>query len=110
MRAYCSRLMQSDEGSGTMACVMLIALAAALIATVASVGGALLCRSRARSAADATALSAASAYWSGGASDPCAVGRRAAADDIVVTVSVPLRLPFMSRVSQRSRAGPISCE
>ena len=118
MRAYCSRLMQSDEGSGTMACVMLIALAAALIATVA-----LLCRSRARSAADATALSAASAYWSGGASDPCAVGRRAAAendaqlescvvegDDIVVTVSVPLRLPFMSRVSQRSRAGPISCE
>ena len=40
-----------------MACVMLIALAAALIATVASVGGALLCRSRARSAADATALS-----------------------------------------------------
>ena len=98
MRAYCSRLMQSDEGSGTMACVMLIALAAALIATVASVGGALLCRSRARSAADATALSAASAYWSGGASDPCAVGRRAAAendaqlescavegDDIVVT-------------------------
>ena len=38
MRAYCSRLMQSDEGSGTMACVMLIALAAALIATVASVG------------------------------------------------------------------------
>lgn len=41
-----------------MACVMLIALAAALIATVASVGGALLCRSRARSAADATALSA----------------------------------------------------
>ena len=52
MRAYCSRLMQSDEGSGTMACVMLIALAAALIATVASVGGALLCRSRARSAAD----------------------------------------------------------
>jgi secretion/DNA translocation related TadE-like protein len=123
VRAYCSRLMQSDEGSGTMACVMLIALAAALIATVASVGGALLCRSRARSAADATALSAASAYWSGGASDPCAVGRRAAAendaqlescavegDDIVVTVSVPLRLPFMSRVSQRSRAGPISCE
>ena len=107
--------MQSDEGSGTMACVMLIALAAALIATVASVGGALLCRSRARSAADATALSA--------ASDPCAVGRRAAAendaqlescavegDDIVVTVSVPLCLPFMSRVSQRSRAGPISCE
>ena len=90
-----------------MACVMLIALAAALIATVASVGGALLCRSRARSAADATALSAASAYWSGGASDPCAVGRRAAAendaqlescavegDDIVVTVSVPLRLSF----------------
>ena len=121
MRDYCSRLMQSDEGSGTMACVMLIA--AALIATAASVGGALLCRSRARSAADATALSAASAYWSGGASDPCAVGRRAAAendaqlescavegDDIVVTVSVPLCLPFMSRVSQRSRAGPISCE
>ena len=119
MRDYCSRLMQSDEGSGTMACVMLIALAAALIATAASVGGALLCRSRARSAADATALSAASAYWSGGASDPCAVGRRAAAendaqlescavegDDIVV----PLCLPFMSRVSQRSRAGPISCE
>ena len=26
MRDYCSRLMQSDEGSGTMACVMLIAL------------------------------------------------------------------------------------
>ena len=41
MRDYCSRLMQSDEGSGTMACVMLIALAAALIATVASVGAAL---------------------------------------------------------------------
>ena len=118
MRAYCSRLMQSDEGSGTMACVMLIALAAALIATVASVGGALLCRSRARSAADATALSAASAYWSGGASDPCAVGRRAAAENDAQLEScavegddtVPLRLPFMSRVSQRSRAGPISCE
>ena len=124
MRAYCSRLMQSDEGSGTMACVMLIALAAALIATVASVGGALLCRSRARSAADATALSAASAYWSGGASDPCAVGRRAAAENDAQLESCAVEgddhrrdgvrsrcaCHFMSRVSQRSRAGPISCE
>ena len=55
----------------------------------------------------AARLNIPSVFVSGGASDPCAVGRRAAAendaqlescvvegDDIVVTVSVPLRLPL----------------
>ena len=123
MRAYCSRLMQSDEGSGTMACVMLIALAAALIATVASVGGALLCRSTCAERCRCHGIVGGVGVLVWWRIRSVCRRRRAAAendaqlescavegDDIVVTVSVPLRLPFMSRVSQRSRAGPISCE
>ncbi|NEG55336.1 Rv3654c family TadE-like protein [Bifidobacterium platyrrhinorum] len=116
---------RSDEGSGTMAGVALVMLAAVLLATIAAAGHLLICRSRARTAADLAALSAAVALWDGRA-DSCAVaGRTAAAhegrlvscdiggesgSDVTVRVSVATQVPFMPRIVLAARAGPVACE
>ncbi|KAB7789949.1 TadE-like protein [Bifidobacterium leontopitheci] len=115
-------LRKHDEGSGTMAGVMLIMLAGVLITVAAAAGHLLLCQARARSASDLAALSAAQSYWAGTTDDPCAVAVRVAAygtaslerctvdgDDVSVTVSMATKVPVASRVSRSSRAGPVDC-
>lgn len=113
--------MRSDEGSGTMAGVLLVIVIAVMLATVACAGNLLVCRSKARSSADVTAVSAASALQRG-ADDPCVVARHTAqandtelescavaGEDVTVTVAKATRVPFASQMRQSSRAGPVDC-
>lgn len=105
---------ESDEGSGTISGVALIAVAAIMLSAVASAGNLLLCLHRAQNAADAL-------Y--GGSADPCYVAERTISgnnaaigsctiegDDVLVEAQVGTQVPFVSHVSKRSRAGPIVCE
>lgn len=116
------RMRECDEGSGTMAGVMLIMLVGVLLTAAASAGHLLVCQTRARSASDLAALSAAQSYWEGLAVNPCDVAGRVAArnaarlerctvdaDDVSVTMSVSTKVPVASRVSRSSRAGPVEC-
>ena len=60
----------SDEGSGTISGVALIAVAAIMLGAAASAGNLLLCLHRAQNAADLASVAAANALYSG-SSDPC---------------------------------------
>ena len=113
---------ESDEGSGTISGVALIAVAAIMLSAVASAGNLLLCLHRAQNAADLASVAAADALY-GGSADPCYVAERTIAgnnaaigsctiegDDVLVEAQVGTQVPFVSHVSKRSRAGPIVCE
>ena len=65
----------SDEGSGTISGVALIAVAAIMLGAAASAGNLLLCLHRAQNAADLASVAAANALYSG-SSDPCSVAER----------------------------------
>ena len=101
----------SDEGSGTISGVALIAVAAIL-----------LCLHRAQNAADLASVAAANALYSG-SSDPCSVAERTISgnnatigsctiegEDVLVEAQVGTQMPFVSHVGKQSRAGPIVCE
>ena len=113
---------RSDEGSGTMSGVALIAVAAIMLSAVASAGNLLLCLHRAQNAADLASVAAANALY-GGSADPCYVAERTISgnnatigsctiegEDVLVEAQVGTQVPFVSHVSKRSRAGPIVCE
>ena len=101
---------ESDEGSGTISGVALIAVAAIMLSAVASAGNLLLCLHRAQNAADLASVAAADALY-GGSADPCYVAERTIeGDDVLVEAQVGTQVPFVSHVSKRSRAGPIVCE
>lgn len=91
----------SDEGSGTISGVALIAVAAIMLGAAAS---------------------AANALYSG-SSDPCSVAERTISgnnatigsctiegEDVLVEAQVGTQMPFVSHVGKQSRAGPIVCE
>lgn len=112
----------ADEGSGTMAGVMLILLAGVLMGVVAAVGNLMICQTRARSIADVAVVSAAGLYWRDRTGDPCAIVRRIAVsddarvvacdvegDDVTVKIAVVTQVPFASEVSREARAGPLAC-
>ncbi|WP_236691728.1 Rv3654c family TadE-like protein [Bifidobacterium aesculapii] len=115
---------QADEGSGTLAGVALIMLAAALMSSVAVAGRLLTVRAAARSAADLAALSAAVALRDG-AADPCMVAGTVASahagnlasctvggelgGDVTVSVGIDTRVPFMPHIVVDARAGPVPC-
>ena len=93
----------SDEGSGTISGVALIAVAAIMLGAAASVA-------------------AANALYSG-SSDPCSVAERTISgnnatigsctiegEDVLVEAQVGTQMPFVSHVGKQSRAGPIVCE
>lgn len=114
-------LTRADRGSGTMAGVALIIVVGVLLAATASAGNLLLCQTRAQSAADLAAISAAVAVRNGTA-DSCAVARSIAVangasldscvtdvEDVQVSVSVSTQVPFAPYVSRSARAGPVSC-
>ncbi|BDR55346.1 hypothetical protein KIMH_14570 [Bombiscardovia apis] len=114
-------LRKSDAGSGTMMGVMLVAVAAIGLAVVAITGNILVCQSRARTAADASALAAASAVDEGSPSACVQAATVASANkgelvsctlieqDVQVRVQVATQVPFAAQVTAQSRAGPQDC-
>ena len=112
----------SDEGSGTISGVALIAVAAIMLGAAASAGNLLLCLHRAQNVADLASVAAANALYSG-SSDPCSVAERTISgnnvtigsctiegEDVLVEAQVGTQMPFVSHVGKQSRAGPIVCE
>ncbi len=110
-----------DEGSGTISGVALIAVAAIMLATVASAGNLLLCLHRVQNMADLASVAAAQALYDGDA-DPCAAAERTLSgnevalescsledEDVIVTAVISTSVPLVPEVSRRSRAGPIAC-
>jgi secretion/DNA translocation related TadE-like protein len=106
----------SDEGSGTISGVALIAVAAIMLGAAASAGNLLLCLHRAQNAADLASVAS-------GSSDPCSVAERTISgnnatigscaiegEDVLVEAQVGTQMPFVSHVGKQSRAGPIVCE
>lgn len=111
----------ADIGSGTMAGMMLVMVAAVALAIIAAAGNLLICRSQARAVADLSAIAAAVALRDG-SGDPCALAERSAqlngaalascsidGEDVRLAVSVRTRVPFAPNISVRSRAGPVEC-
>lgn len=120
MKASDTGLKRCDAGSGTMLGASLILLAAVLLILIASVCRIVICQATARSAADTAALVSAFAAEHG--SDSCAIaaevtegfgGRIIAcqqdSSDMLVQVEINTDIPFFSKISQSSRAGPVRC-
>ncbi|WP_233428220.1 Rv3654c family TadE-like protein [Bifidobacterium myosotis] len=116
------RLDSLEEGSGTMAGVIVVLMAGVALAVVASVSNLLICQQQARALADLTAFSAAYAAWHGNAADPCALALDTAMandamladcvteeDDVWVAVAVATKVPIAPSVEYRARAGPVDC-
>ncbi|MFE0748838.1 Rv3654c family TadE-like protein [Gordonia sp. NPDC058843] len=117
------RLIADDDGHATVLGAFVIAALAAVLVMVIYVGGAVLARHRAQSAADLSALAAAIDHVAG-ETDPCVaaqdltrrqgigaelVGCGVDGDDVLVTVRVPVELGgFGTRgATARARAGPV---
>lgn len=111
-----------DEGSGTLAGVMLILVVALLMGALAAGGAVLIAGAKARGVADTAAVSAARMLLEGGA-DPCAAARTIASaqdaqlescaiedEDVTVTIRSPTGVPVAAWVERRSRAGPQRCD
>ncbi|AKV55681.1 pilus assembly protein, probably tadF [Bifidobacterium actinocoloniiforme DSM 22766] len=114
-------LRRADRGSGTAMGVMLVAIVALGLVLVATLGNILVCQSRARTAADASALAAASALDEGSGA-PCSAATTVATankaslascqvegQDALVRVEVATQVPFATQVSKEARAGPRDC-
>ena len=120
----------SDEGSGTISGVALIAVAAIMLGAAASADSylnqqnilAAALATGAQNAADLASVAAANALYSG-SSDPCSVAERTISgnnatigsctiegEDVLVEAQVGTQMPFVSHVGKQSRAGPIVCE
>ena len=113
----------SDTGSGTVMGVALIAVAALLMGAVAMGGNVMLCRARARSAADVIAVSAAVSLLDGAdADEACLVAVETAevngamldscivdGEDVQVVAGMATQVPVVPRVTYESRAGPVDC-
>ena len=116
-------LVVDDDGHATVLGAFTIAAFAAVLVMVIYVGGAVLARHRAQSAADLSALAAAIDHVAGEV-NPCAaahdlagrqrpraelVGCRVDGDDVVVTVRVPVELGSLgtNHATAHARAGPI---
>ena len=118
-----SRLIADEDGHATVLGAFVVAALAAVLVMVIYVGGAVLARHRAQSAADLSALAAAIDHVAG-ETNPCAaaqdltrrqgsgaelVGCRTDGDDVVVTVRVPVELGSFgtSDATAAARAGPV---
>ena len=104
-----------------MAGVALVAAAAVLLSVLAMAGNVFIRRSKAISAADLAAVSAATVLWEG-AADPCAAAQTVArshkgklescridGDIVTAGVSVRTSVPLIPQVTSSARAGPIEC-
>jgi len=117
------RLVADERGGATILAAFAIAAIASVLVAVLHIGGAVVARHRAQSAADLAALAAAAAQVAGGP-DSCAAARdlaraqqppadvidcRVTGSDVVVAVRVPVALgAFGVRwADARARAGPV---
>lgn len=111
----------SDEGSGTMNGVTLIAVIGVLMSVVAVGGNLMITATHAQSAADQAAIAGAEAAWREVAV-PCLNSVKAArlnggeltscsADDQDVTVEVRVKtsVPIVRGITRKARAGPVDC-
>ena len=111
----------SDPGSGTVLGIMLMTLVGLGLVLAALLGNLMICRTRARTGADVSALAAASALDEGQA-QPCNLASRVArlnrgvltdcqvdGGDVSVSVGVDTGVPMMPRLVQSARAGPEPC-
>ncbi|KJY63887.1 Rv3654c family TadE-like protein [Bifidobacterium polysaccharolyticum] len=111
----------SDPGSGTVLGIMLMTLVGLGLVLAALLGNLMICRTRARTGADVSALAAASALDEGQA-QPCNLASRVArlnrgvltdcqvdGVDVRVSVGVDTGVPMMPRLVQSARAGPEPC-
>ena len=111
----------SDPGSGTVLGIMLMTLVGLGLVLAALLGNLMICRTRARTGADVSALAAASALDEGQA-QPCNLASRVArlnrgvltdcqvdGGDVRVSVGVDTGVPMMPRLVQSARAGPEPC-
>lgn len=123
MAACMPRMSRLEEGSGTMAGVMLVMLVGVALSATACIGNLVVCQNRARSLADLIAFGAAYAAWHGWADDPCAFAGQLAvsnsvalpdcmvqSDDVQVTVAVDTAVPLTPRVQRTALAGPAECD
>jgi secretion/DNA translocation related TadE-like protein len=109
-----------DRGSGTIYALVVAAVVATVALAAAAVGGAVIARHRAMSAADLAALAGADVLAAGGG-DPCGAAAHIAARhqvdllscstaglvvDVTVGVAVRGALGFGLMAEMRSRAGP----
>ena len=111
----------SDTGSGTVLGIMLMTLVGLGLVLAALLGNLMICRTRARTGADVSALAAASALDEGQA-QPCNLASRVArlnrgvltdcqvdGGDVRVSVGVDTGVPMIPRLVQSARAGPEPC-
>ncbi|PXY81525.1 Rv3654c family TadE-like protein [Bifidobacterium asteroides] len=111
----------SDPGSGTVLGIMLMVLVGLGLGLAVLLGNLMICRTRARTGADVSALAAASALDEG-QTQPCALASRVArlnrgvltdcqvdGGDVKVSVGVETGIPMMPRLVQSARAGPEPC-
>ena len=111
----------SDPGSGTVLGIMLMTLVGLGLVLAALLGNLMICRTRARTGADVSALAAASALDEGQA-QPCNLASRVArlnrgvltdcqvdGGDVRVSVGVDTGVPMMPLLVQSARAGPEPC-
>ena len=111
----------SDPGSGTVLGIMLMTLVGLGLVLAALLGNLMICRTRARTGADVSALAAASALDEGQA-QPCNLASRVArlnrgvltdcqvdGGDVRVSVGVDTGVPMVPRLVQSARAGPEPC-
>lgn len=112
----------TDEGSGTVTGVMLVAVTAILLTVIAAGGRVLICIAHARSVADQAAIAGAVSEWKG-EGEPCVRAGLAASinggtlvsctvkdDDVSVKVSYATSVPVAPHVVRAARAGPVPCD
>lgn len=115
--------MHADKGSASVVGVALVSAAALLLSALMAGATLLLCQSRAQTAADMAALSAAQSWWmSSSQNTACAIADEVSeanagilrdcvvdGDDVQVRVAVDTHIPLLARVEKQARAGPRPC-
>lgn len=122
MNAKLGNLAKSaDRGSASIVAVGLVVGIITLLTIIAAVGNVLISKAQAHTAADIAALAGASVQMNASA-DACSLAAQIASDnqaqlddcavendEVQVAVTVRTRVPLVSRVTVRSRAGPVPC-
>ncbi len=115
-------LRRADCGSGTMLGMGLVIVICSMLVVCATLGAILVQKHRAYALANASAISGAVAMRNM-QDDACQVAERTAKanngkiescvekdDDVLISLSMPLRLPMVNKINVTARAGLIDCD